>query len=574
MAKNSAVPVAHPVLRGRNLALAALVFCGTVLIYLPSFAGNFIWNDSDYVTAPALRSLAGLGAIWFRPGATEQYYPLLHSAFWLQHRLWGDHPFGYHLVTVLLHATAAVLFGLILRRLAVPGAWLAAALFAFHPAHVESVAWITEQKNTLSLVCYLLAAAAYLRFDETHERRSYFAGFAWFVVSLLCRPVTATLPAALLVVMWWKHGRLGWRRDFRPLLPWLAVGAAAGVFSSWVEKHYLGAHGADFDLPFLERGLVAGRAVWFYLGKLVWPAGLNFVYPRWVPDPTVWWQWLFPVGLLGLAALLWRIRHRPRAPLAAFLLFTGSLFPVLGFVNLYGALYSFVWDHWQYLPDLGPLALGGAGLAWCWQEVVPRRWQPFGPAAGAALAASLALLSWEHIPTFHDNDRLYRTTIARNPDAWMAHFNLGGMLLKDPAHLAEAIHEFETVLHINPNAADAHYNLGTTLSRIPGRLPEAIIHFQAALRLDPGNAAIHYNYGNTLANLPGHLPDAIAQYREAVRLNPQLAEAQYNLGLALLRLNRPELLPEAIEHFESCLRGGGDFPLAREIVQRWQAANR
>ncbi len=550
---------------------ACLVFGATLLAYLPALGGNFIWNDSDYVTAPALRSLTGLASIWFKPGATEQYYPLLHSAFWLQHRLWGDDPLGYHVVTLLLHGVAVVLFGAILRRLLIPGAWLAALIFALHPVHVESVAWVAEQKNTLSLVFYLAAALVYLRFDETRRTKSYVASSVLFVLSLLCKTVTASLPAALLVVLWWKRGRLEWRRDFRPLLSWLAIGATMGLFSSWVEQHYLGARGQDFDLPFLSRGLVAGRAIWFYLTNLVWPAGLSFVYPRWTPDPGIGWQWLFPLGVIALTVLLWAIRRRTRAPLAAWLFFVGSLFPVLGFVNLYGAFYSFVWDHWQYLPDLGLIALGAAGIAQSWNWAVIRLHGAI-PALVAVCSALLGLLTWEHCGIFHDDETLFRATLAHNPDAWMAHFNLGGVMLKTPGREAEAIAEFGAALRLNPNMADAHYNLGTLLAKDPARVTEAIVHFEAALRITPENATVHYNLANALVNVPGRLPDAIDHYRAALRINPDLAEAHYNLGLALL--NDPARIPEAIVHFEAALRTRPDFTFAREIVARWRAAQR
>jgi tetratricopeptide (TPR) repeat protein len=600
MVKTSPARVTAPGPTGpRDLWAAAFICCATLLAYLPALWGDFIWNDSDYVTAPALRSLAGLGLIWTKLGATEQYYPLLHSAFWVQHGLWGDHPLGYHIVTLLLHAGAAVLFALVLRRLfngetapatlpktagsskaAAAGQerrryagaeWLAALIFALHPVHVESVAWITEQKNTLSLVFYLAAALAYLHFDETRRPRMYWAALGLFVLSLLCKTVTATLPAALLVVFWWKRGRLDWRRDFRPLLPWLALGTAWGLFSSWVEQHYLGAKGGDFDLPFVERGLIAGRAIWFYLGKLAWPFDLNFIYPRWTPDRAVWWQWLFPLGVLALGITLWALRRRTRAPFAAFLFFTGSLFPVLSFVNLYGALYSFVWDHWQYLPDLGLIALAAAGLAQAWERAGIHQ-RGAGPALAAGLALLLGALTWDHCGMFRDDQTLYRDTLARNPGAWMAHFNLGGILLKIPGREPEAIAHFEAALRINPDMADAHYNLGTALAKVPGREPEAITHFEAALRITPENGAVHYNMANALAKIPGRLPEAIAHYREALRINPDLAEAHYNLGIALL--NDPRQLPEAISHFEAALRAGGNFPLAREIVDRWRAALR
>ena len=554
----------------------ALILCATILAYLRALSGHFIWNDSDYVTAPALRSLHGLALIWAEAGATQQYYPLLHSAFWLEHRLWGDHPLGYHIVTLLLHAGSAVLFGLILRRLFASdlpqpagshgaidrpsagsaAAWLAALLFALHPVHVESVAWITEQKNTLSLVFYLGAAMAYLHFDETRRLRAYLAALALFVLSMWCKTVTATLPAALLVVFWWKRGRIGWRRDVLPLLPWLAIGAAMGLFSSWVERTYVGAQGEDFGVPGLVRVLVAGRAVWFYAGKLVWPFGLNFVYPRWTVDPGVWWQWLFPLGVLAVGAALWAMRRRNRGPLAAFLFFVGSLFPVLGFVNLYGERYSWVWDHWQYLPDMGPLALAAAGLTAVWRRAAPRV-RLLGPGLAASLAALLGALTWSHSGMFHDDQTLFLATLARNPDCWMAHDNLGCALVAVPGRLNDAIAQFGDVLRLKPDYARAHYNLGCALIKVPGRANEAIAHFEEALRLKPDNAEAHYNLGLAFVAVPGRMNEAIAQFEDALRLRPDFAEAHNSLGYALETL--PGRLDEAVAQYGEALRLMPDY---------------
>jgi tetratricopeptide (TPR) repeat protein len=558
----------------RTIAPGALIFCATVLAFLPALSGDLIWNDSDYVTAPALRSLAGLARIWIDLGATEQYYPLLHSAFWVQHRLFGDHPFGYHVVTLLLHAGCAVLFALVLRRLFVSDgaqpvgapagigqsyagtAWLAGLLFALHPVHVESVAWIAEQKNTLSLAFYLAAAATYLRFDETRRPRTYGAALALFVASLACKTVTATLPAALLVIFWWKRGRLDWRRDVLPMLPWLALGATTGLFSSWVEQTYGGAQGDDFDLPVVGRVLVAGRAIWFYAGKLIWPFDLNFVYPRWTVDAAIWWEWLFPLGVLAVGAALWALRRRTRGPLAAFLFFIGSLFPVLGFVNLYGARFSWVWDHWQYLPDLGPLALAAAGLAAGWRRAAPRlHW--LGPGLVAALAVLLGGLTWSHCGMFHDDETLYRTTIARNPGCWLAQYNLGVVWSKVPGRLNDAIAQFEKSLRLKPDYAGAHNNLGLAWSQMPGRLNDAIAQFKEVLRLKPEYAEAHNNLGAAWAKIPERLNDAIAQYDEALRLKPDFAEARNNLGNALSKL--PGRLDDAVAQYQEALRLQPDF---------------
>ena len=466
-----------------------LIFAAVLLAYLPALRGGLIWNDPDYLTRPELRSLRGLARIWFELGATEQYYPVLHSAFWLEHRLWGDAAVGYHLLNVLWHATASCLLVAALRRLAIPGAWLAGLLFALHPVGVESVAWISEEKNTLSLIFYLGAALAYLRFDEERRPRCYLLALLLFVLALLSKSVTATLPAALLVVFWWERGRLSWRRDVRPLAPWLALGAASGLFSAWVERTYVGAAGDHFGLGGAERVLVAGRAVWFYLGKLLWPANLAFIYPRWTVSAGAPAQYLFPLGLLVLAAVLWLGRRRSRAPLAALLLFVGSLFPTLGFFNIYAFVFSYVADHWQYLASIGVIALAAAGLA-----AVPGA---MGRILAGGLALGLGALTWRQCRMYHDLPTLYQTTLERNPGAWMAQSNLAGLLDRqgrlgrgDPAH-------YEAAIRLAPLYPEIHYDLAEVLFKA-GRSREAVAQYEAALRLRPDYAAANANLGTTL----------------------------------------------------------------------------
>ncbi len=230
--------IGKPVQRGRSQALdpsltaarsftpwewlfLAAVMVGVLMAYQPAWRGGFVWDDDGHVTRPELRSWYGLYRIWFHLGATQQYYPLLHSAFWVEHRLWGDATLGYHLVNILLHMAATVLVALVLCRLRVPGTCLAAAIFALHPVHVESIAWIAEQKNALSAVFYLGAMLVYLRFDQERKSPLYCWALALFVLGLLSKTTAATLPAALLVILWWQRGRLSWRRDVVPLVPFL-----------------------------------------------------------------------------------------------------------------------------------------------------------------------------------------------------------------------------------------------------------------------------------------------------------------------------------------------------------------
>jgi protein O-mannosyl-transferase len=534
----------------------ALLFAVTLFAYGPALRGGFIWDDDGHVTRPDLRSLHGLARIWFEVGATQQYYPVLHTAFWAEHLLWGDAPLGYHLVNVLLHATAAGLFVVLLRRLAVRGAWLAGLVFALHPVGVESVAWVSEQKNTLSAVCYLLAALAYLRFERSRAVRWYALGLGCFVLALLSKSVTATLPAALLVVLWWRDGRIDWRRDGAALAPWFGVGAAAGLFTAWVERTYIGAAGAPFALNLGERCLLAGRVAWFYLGKLLWPANLIFVYPRWTVAAGIWWQWLFPLGAAGLLLALWWWRGRGRGPLAAALLFVGTLFPALGFFNVYPFLFSYVADHFQYLASLGVIALAAAGWdRWAAEsraKAAALRTVPV--AAAAAVLALLFVLTARQARTYGDVVTLYRTTLARNPRAWLAHSNLGN-ILASTGHPEEAVAEYEEALRLVPDSAGFHYDLANALVQL-GRIPEALAEYAKAIQLKPDYAPAEGSLARVLAG-QGRRAEAVPHYEAAIRLLPGDAEAELNLGALLGQMGR---LPEAIVHLEVGLRLRPDFP--------------
>lgn len=525
----------------RGLLPVALIFVVTVLAYWPALRGGFVWDDDAHVTRPDLRSPDGLVRIWTEVGATQQYYPLLHSAFWLEHRLWGDAPFGYHLLNVLLHATVACLFGVILRRLAVPGGWLAPLLFALHPVGVESVAWITEQKNTLSAVFYLGAALAYLRFAAERRWPLYALATGLFGCALLTKSVTATLPAALLVVVWWQRGRVTWRADVWPLLPWFALGAVAGLFTAWVELSSIGATGPEFALSPVERALVAGRALWFYTGKLLWPADLAFVYPRWEIDINDAQAYAFPFAALALGVVLWRRSRGQRGPLAAALLFAGTLLPALGFVNVYPFLYSFVADHFQYLASLSAFALVGATAV-----RLACRLPIWSVRIGTvALLVILGALTWRQSAHYRDDFTLYADTLEKNPACWMAHNNLGRALAAT-GRVDEARSHFEAALRLRPDYAEAEGNLGDSLTRL-GRPQEAIPHLTRALLLQTDfPEEIHNNLGIALL-AAGRTTEGVAHFRRALCLRRDYPVACFNLGLALMKQGR---LTAAIPQFE------------------------
>ncbi len=534
-----------PVWQGGLIIL--LVF----LAYLPALRGGFIWDDDYYVTQnPTLHDLGGLQRIWFKVGAVPQYYPMVHTTFWLEYHLWGLNPVGYHLINVLLHATAAILLWQVLLRLRIRGAWLAAVLFALHPVCVESVAWITERKNVLSAVFYFAAALAYLRFAAWAEPGGpnrlrwywYLGALVLFMAALSSKTVTCSLPAALLLVSWWKKGRVQ-RGEILPLLPFFVLGVGLGLLTAWIEKYHVGAQGAAWSLTFSERCLIAGRALWFYAGKLVWPVPLAFIYPRWKIEPAVWWQWLFPVAAAGVVAGLWLARRRlGKGPLVAVLFFAGTLGPALGFVNVYPMRYSFVADHFQYLAGVGLITLCAAGLARM-PRIIP-----------ATLVVLLGALAWQQAGIYRNLETLWRDTLAKNPDCWLAHNNLG-LLLNNQGRNEEAMEHYRKAVQIDPNDFEALYNLGIALAA-QGQFNEAIENFRKAIQIKPNDCDALNNLGIALA-AQGRFDEAFENFRKAIQINPNDCDALDNLGTALAERGQ---FDEAIENYHKAIQINSNRP--------------
>jgi tetratricopeptide (TPR) repeat protein len=553
VASNTAAPKRH------DAFFLALVLLALVVAYLPALRGGPLWDDAAHITKPQLQSSEGLYRIWFKLGATQQYYPLLHSAFWLEHKLWGDSVLGYHCVTLLWHAVAVLLAYFVLTKLAVPGALLAAAVFALHPVMVESVAWITEQKNTLSAVFYLSAMLVYLDFDRSRSPQHYFIALALFVFGLLTKTVTATLPAALLVIFWWQRGTLAWKRDILLLLPFFLLGAFAGLATAWVERTLIGAQGAEFELTILQRALLAGRVIWFYVGKLIWPTNLTFIYPRWQVEPAVWWQWLFPAAAVGVTVAFWLLRRKFRGPLAAWLLFVGTLFPVLGFLNVYPFIFSFVADHFQYLASLALIALVAAGIT-RGLAMLPKSEKLIGNSLVVLSIGALVFLSRQQSRMYADSFALYQATLDRNPDCWMAHCNLG-VGLTDAGKPQDAIEHFRAALRIRPNYPEAYNGLGFALMKL-GKNSEAIEQFEQAAHLWPDNVDVFNNFGLALTNL-GRPQQAIIKLQSALAKRPEDPLILNNMGVALSHAGRTS---EAIEKLEHAIRLSPGFAEAHNSL--------
>ncbi len=515
----------------RRFAPAIAILVITIIAYLPALRCGWVWDDDEYVAQnTALRSVDGLKHIWFDLHAMPQYYPLVFTSFWLEHQAWSGWPTGYHTTNILLHALAAVLLWRLLAKLNVPGAWLAALIFAVHPVHVESVAWVTERKNTLSGVFYLAAALAYLRFADARQWRWYAPALLLFIAALLSKTVTATLPAALLIVLWWKREKLTWR-DVTPVAPMFAIGAAMGLLTAYLEQTHVGAHST---LSALERCLVAGRALWFYLWKLALPLNLIPIYPRWDLDVAVWWQWLFPLAAVGVIVALPR-RKAVRAAVAFFVI---TLAPALGFLDVYPFRYAFVADHFQYLASIGLIALV-APLAARWQR----------PAACVIIL--LIALTIVQCMVYRNERTYWQFIIDRNPRAWLAHNNLG--LIQREDDLAGAYRSYVTAIAIDPQAFGPRFNLGSMMIEL-GREDRAVEHLTVATQSRPGEPLAFRGLGKALA-LAGRSDESVQAYRSAIVL------LESNLK------GRPDNIELLIGHGDA-LRGAHRLDDAAHALQR------
>jgi tetratricopeptide (TPR) repeat protein len=579
----------------RNLTLATSLVALTLLVYLPAMRGGFVWDDDTMLTDNIVLKERGLYRSWL---TTEQpnYWPVTWTSYWLEYRLWGLDSTGYHVVNVLLHAVSALLIWRILIQLNVPGAWVAAAVFAVHSVNVESVAWITQRKNTLSLFFFLLSLLCYLRFDYRGTRGLYWTALALFVFAMLSKGTVVALPVVLLMCVWWLRSAIG-RRDVLRSIPFFAVSTVMSVVEIWFQ--YVRAIGDEVvhANTFFARLAGAGWVVWFYLYKALLPINLSFIYPRWKIDPTNWLSYIPDLALLGLLGVCWRFRRSwGRAALFALGYFIVTLGPVLGFLNFYFMKYSFVADHYQYVSIIGIIALVVAAGSTILKRV-GRGDAQFAYVGTAAVLVVLGLLTWRQGHIYKDHETLWRETLRRNPNAWSAHNNLGNVLARQGDKLEEAIEHYRKALEINPSYAKAHHNLaqvlamrgdikeaiehysqalqidptiteahnslGSLLLR-EGMLEEAIQHFRQAIKLSSGRSEGHFNLGNALVSL-GNLEEALKHFHEAVKLKPDFGEAYHHLGLVMAGQGH---LDEAIEHFREALRIQPDFPQAHESLGR------
>src|SRR5215813_5441757 len=520
--------------RGRALIFAVVLAAVTIFAYRPAWHGGFLWDDDAYVINNELLTAAdGWHLIWFSLDSPSKYFPLTYSTFRIEYALWGLNTTGYHWVNLLLHVANALLVWTVLARLKIPGAWLAAAIFALHPVQVESVAWITERKNVLMGFFFLLTLLAWIAFVDERTRRPwilYCLALVFCVLALSAKATACTLPAALFLILWLQKKPITIRRLVQ-ILPFVVLGIGMGLLTVWWERYHQGTNRGLFTfLSPTERILVASRAVWFYLSKIFWPSNLTFIYPRWNISPAEFFNYIWLLaGIAACVAIYFGRRYFGRSVEVAAAFFVATLSPVLGFIMLFTFRYTFVADHYQYLACIGPIALASAGIVSFSEKFT--QYRVISVSAALLVVATLGTLTWRQAATYSDSETLWRTTLVRNPQCWMAHTNVG-LVLFQKGKIDEAIAHYRSALQIQPDWWDAEYNLGTALSA-KGEVGEAILHSEKAVSMRPTDPDAQVSLANLLFQ-KGRIDEAIAHYQKAITIRPDDFLARYGLGRVLL----------------------------------------
>ena len=574
----------------RRIILGVLLILIVFLAFLPAVKSGFIWDDDTFLTENSLiKASDGLQRFWFTTEPPD-YFPLTSTTLWIEWRLWGANPTGYHVVNILLHCVTGLLIWLVLKELGIPGAWVAALVFGIHPVNVESVAWITERKNTLPMVFYTATILMFLKFENSGRRKWYVLSLACFLLALLSKTSVVMLPFVLGFCLWWRRGKIT-TRDLYKLAPFFSLSAAFGLITTWFQ--YTRAIGSDVvrEDGFLSRLAGAGWAVWFYLYKALLPIRLNFVYPRWEINPSSPLVYVPDVLILIAMGIFWHKRKSWGHPfLFAFGYYILTLLPVLGFLNIYFMKYSLVADHWQYISLVGVVALAVGVVA----NLYEKKKNTYGQyITGLAVCLILVLFSLTYFRTqaYKDVETLWRDTLSKNPGAGLAHNNLArimqnrgdfsGAILhykkamtsmprdmlipynlantyKDKEDFEQAAKYYKKSLEINPRFADAHNNLGLAYTNL-GKTEKALEHYRKAVELKPEYVNATINIGNLFAQKKD-FKEAIRYYEKALDIKANDENAHANLANVMAELGRYD---EALKHYDKALAINPQNKIAR-----------
>ncbi|HMB96039.1 MAG TPA: tetratricopeptide repeat protein, partial [Tepidisphaeraceae bacterium] len=597
---------------------AAVIIIATLLAYLPAMKGDFVWDDDYYVSNNhLLANFDGLQKIWFgvlpHPSeyALPQYYPLTYTSFWIEYHIWGLNPHGFHVVNVVLHLCSAMLIWLILKKLDVPGAWLAAAIFALHPINVESVAWIAERKNVLSMLFFLSSLYVYLRYariikgsQETLQAtpqanqlewfklpdepaRLYALAAVLFLCALFSKTIASSMPAVALLIIWWKRGKIT-LKDAMPLLPLFIVGFDMGLLTAYMEKMRVGVAMRPGDWiyastplgQFGAKCIIAGKAIWFYLLKLIFPHPLIFNYPRWMINPADPMQYLFPASVIVVLILLALSRKRlGNGVLVAALFYLITLFPAMGFIDVWPMRYSFVADHFVYLSNIGMIALIAAIAATYLSRAALT-------GLAGVLIVLMSIITFNQAELYKNLKTLWeKTLIQTHQKSWFAMNNYGVWIrdessIRDPyIRLDDAEKWFNKVIALKPDHPEARLNLAVIAeqraelakidqaNKIPTTLPskyqeQAIDFYRQALALAPNYIDAHYFLGKLLESM-GRDNEATEQFRQTIAFYPRHELAREHLAALLIKQGK---IDEAIQQLADSVETNPDSITAHKSL--------
>jgi len=587
----------------QQVTLIAAIVIAVAVVYMPALRGDFVWDDFLLITGnPLLQNFSGLVEIW-SGGRTADYFPLTNTAFWIEHHLFGANPTGYHVVNILLQITNALLVWRLLKRLNIPGAWLAGLIFGIHPVHVASVAWISELKNLLAMLFALLSILCFLELDEKRLRNSairYAASLVFFGLALLSKTQVVFLPFVLLLCAWWRDKKTAGtkttddlRRNVLRSWPFFALAIVLGLVTMWFQNRGIGEE--EIVIGSLPRRFVnAAMAIWWYAVHLFAPVRLMAIYPNWRFDSPRVLELLPLIALIGVLAGLWHWRNRgTRGAFFAVACFVVALLPSLGLVRMaYVRSGTLVADHHQYFADVPLLALFCAAVAYAWN----RRQRAIKIATAAVvtlLVGAMGTYAFVRAEVYRNEETLWQDNLSKNPDAWQAHIMMAQRRFKQERY-AEASYHAGRAAELKPELADIHNELGLAYCRLE-RFEEGIAEYRTALQLkeakpstarSAGVAKIRANLANALAITANHLSEsahrvpeeamrryeeAIRQYEEALELDPQQPAIHRNLGMLLAQLGRYD---EAIPHLRATLQMVPNEPLARETLDAIEASHR
>ncbi len=548
------------------LQVILLVLAG-FFVFAPALHGEWLWDDGFTLRDnPLMHDSAGWWKIWFAPPGPD-FFPLTTTVEWLLWQLFGDHSLPFHVACLVLHLFSAFLLWRLFDRLGLRFAWWGALLFVVHPVVVESVAWVSELKNTVSLPFLLGALLAWLDYDERGRSRDYLVALGLFVAALLAKTSVVMLPFVLLLHAWWKYGALS-RKRIAATLPFFAVALVLGLLTMVFQKQWaIGAESIDVG-GWPARVAGAGWAVLFYFGKCLWPFDLMPAYPSWSFVNLSFIDFLPWLVIAIVFAGFWLRREswgRPALLGCGFFLL--NLAPVLGFLSMSYMRIAWVADHFVYLPLIGLIGIALAGA----QRVVAALPRQAGAFAAAA-AALLLMLGWQsraYAANFRDQIALWSYTLQVNPASWLAALNLG-LSLTDHGRRVEAEAALRQSLVLKEDVYGTHLALANVVAQT-NRLPEAAHEYERALQLSPESIEAHVNYGIVLSRL-GDEPGSAHQYDLATHCRAQspialadLAIAHFNLANVLLKNGHRE---EAVAHLEAALEAQPSLAAARNLLQK------